>query len=130
MAVFIFPAASAAPIKSIQRGTAASAGTITISAVDTSKTFVTSFSTGSSGTAAGSGSFSGTFSASGGSKAHGDGGSENLANSNGSPTSYVGTRTAASGTTSIISKEFGVVLTNSTTLTANGACNWQVVEYN
>jgi hypothetical protein len=39
-------------IKSIQRGSAASAGTVTITAVDVSKTRVSSFSTGASGTVA------------------------------------------------------------------------------
>lgn len=43
-------------VKSVQRGSAASAGNITITAVDISKTLVNSFSTSSSGTVAASGS--------------------------------------------------------------------------
>ena len=49
MASTIFPQ-TISPIKSIQRGSAASAGNITISSVDTNKSFVRSFSTGSAGT--------------------------------------------------------------------------------
>jgi len=51
------------PIKSIQRGTAVAAGNITITAVNLSKTMVSSFSTSSNGTVAASGtiaSFTGT----------------------------------------------------------------------
>jgi hypothetical protein len=50
-------------VKSIQRGVAASAGNITITAVDTTKTIVNSFSTGSAGSVAATGTvnaFSGT----------------------------------------------------------------------
>jgi hypothetical protein len=48
----------ASAVKSIQRGVASSAGTITISAVDANKTQVTSFSTGSAGTVAARGTVS------------------------------------------------------------------------
>jgi hypothetical protein len=30
----------------------------------------------------------------------------------------------------LTSAEYGVTITNSTTLTATGACRWQVIEYN
>jgi hypothetical protein len=59
MGIATFPAASGgltSAIKSIQRGTAASAGNITISAVTVSKTICNSFSTGSAGTVAATGS--------------------------------------------------------------------------
>jgi hypothetical protein len=46
----------ASAVKSVQRGEAVSAGTITISSVDTTKTQVSSFSTGAAGTVAATGS--------------------------------------------------------------------------
>jgi len=52
MGIATFPATSAGlstVIRSVQRGTAVSAGNITISSVDTTKTQVNSFSTGSAG---------------------------------------------------------------------------------
>lgn len=55
MGVNLIPT-SASPIKSIQRGVAVSAGDITITSVDTTKSFVNSFSTGASGTVAITGS--------------------------------------------------------------------------
>lgn len=45
----------ASAVKSVQRGEAVSAGTITISSVDTTKTQVSSFSTGAAGTVAATG---------------------------------------------------------------------------
>ena len=48
------PAASSGGIKSVQRGSAASAGNVTITAVDIAKSFVTVFGTTSSGTVAAS----------------------------------------------------------------------------
>ena len=129
MGVATIPAASSAPIKSIQRGVAASAGTITISAVDTSKTFVRSFSNGSAGSVGGTGTDSGALSPSGGDVRLARGGSQ-LPGGSGSWPSLVGTRTFAAGATSLTSASYGVVLTNSTTLTADGACYWEVVEYN
>ena len=59
MGVASFPASGgglSSVVKSLQTGTASSSGTITISAVNTSKTFVTSVSTGSAGQVAASGS--------------------------------------------------------------------------
>jgi len=61
MGIATFPASSSglsSAIKSLQRGSAASAGNITISAVDTTKTMVNSFSTASAGTVAATGSVS------------------------------------------------------------------------
>lgn len=58
MGVSVFPSgggASGSSIKSIQRGVASSAGNITISEINTAKTMVRSFSTGSSGTVAATG---------------------------------------------------------------------------
>lgn len=54
MALATFPSVSS-PIKNVQRGVSVAAGDITITAVNTSKTMVTSFSNGSDGTVAPSG---------------------------------------------------------------------------
>ena len=148
MGIATYPQTSS-PIKSIQRGTATVAGTITITSVDTTKTFVRSFSNGSAGTVAinsttpsstVSGSISGTLSPSAitfppfgmsGSNAATSGTlvfpTFSTARSiSGSAT--VGAMTG--GSTNLVAITYGVSLTNSTTLTATGACNWEVVEYN
>jgi len=62
MGIATFPAGPSGistVIRSIQRGIAASAGNITISSVDTTKTICNSFSTSSSGTVAATGALSG-----------------------------------------------------------------------
>jgi hypothetical protein len=63
MGIATFPAGSSglsSAIKSIQRGVAASAGNITISSVDTTKTICNSFSTSSAGTVQATGTISAT----------------------------------------------------------------------
>jgi len=70
MASGVFPAASSGGIKSVQRGLATAAGTVTITSVDITKSFVNIFGTTSSGTVAASGSInaiSGTINAANGS---------------------------------------------------------------
>jgi hypothetical protein len=124
MTIKSYPTVSSA-IKSIQSGTTASSGAITISSVNTLKSFVTSFSTGSAGTVATNSSESGTLTPSGGSVAT----AANGAMGGGSFPNFIGTRSLSGGSTSLTSAEYGVSLTNSTTLTATGACRWQVVEY-
>lgn len=127
MGIASLPAAASGVVKSIQRGEATTSGTITISAVDTTKTFVRSLSNAAAGTAASDSSETGTLNPSGGNILQLAGG--NRFTRSGSQASYLGTRSFSGGTTTLASKEFGVVLTNSTTLTANGACYWEVVEY-
>ena len=120
----IFPAASGGGgVKSIQRGTAASAGNITISAVDTTKTFVRSFSNGSGGTARINNTL--TVNPTGG----GGGGAGGYSYVQGSswPSAYTGT--LGGGTTAITAETYGVYLSNATTLVATGACLWEVVEF-
>jgi len=130
MALATYPAV-ASPVKLVQRGQAVSAGTITITAVDTTKTFVRSFSEGSAGSVAAAGSITGTLSPAGGSVRGGGGGNYGANNVvTGSFASYSGTRTLAGGTTDVTAKQMGVYLTGSTTLVATGACRWEVVEYN
>lgn len=120
----IYPSVSS-PVKSTQRGTSSSAGNITISSVDTSKSFVTSFSTGSAGTVAGSGNTSGTYTPSGGAV----GAPGGNFNQSGSFPTYSGTRSLSGGSTSLASARYGAYLINSTTITVTGACSWQIVEY-
>ncbi len=125
MSINIYPAV-ASGIKSVQRGVASSSGAITVSSVNTNKSFVTSFSTGSAGTVATNSSESGTLTPSGGSVAT----QANGAMGGGSFPNFIGTRSLSGGSTVLTSAEYGVTLTNSTTLTATGACRWQLVEYN
>lgn len=166
MGVSVFPSGGGgSSIKSIQRGVASSAGNITISAVDTSKTMVRSFSTGSSGTVSATGNIN-AASISANVAAHSMSGNASATNVNAWYTGYPGGGTnvnawqaagynwpvgaqslsgniaAASipgnisgssisgGTTNLTSAEFGIFLVNSTTITATGACRWEVIEFN
>ena len=138
MGLSVFPAAAGGGIKLVQRGQAVSSGNITITAVDTTKTFVRSFSEGAAGTVAtnsqeASRSITGTLNPSGGAtSAQGTGTAMDNISSN--FPSYSGTRTLASvtfsgGTMDATTKQMGVYLSNSTTLVATGACRWEVVEF-
>jgi hypothetical protein len=121
-----FYPATSSPIKSIQRGSAASAGTVTISSVDTSKTFVRSFSNGSTGSVGINASESGTLTPA---SYNVSGGGGNLTGG-GNWGTYSGTRSFSGGSTSLTVAKYGAYLTNSTTLTLDGACYYEVVEYN
>jgi hypothetical protein len=127
MGIASLPAAAGGVVKSIQRGEATTSGNITITAVDTTKAFVRSLSNAAAGAAASDSAETGTLTPSGGNILQLAGG--NRFTRSGSQASYLGTRTFSGGTTTLASKEFGVYLTNSTTLTATGACYWEVVEY-
>jgi hypothetical protein len=131
MGIATFPAAAGGGIKLVQRGQAVSAGNITITAVDTTKTFVRSFSEGAAGTVATDSVSTGTLSPGGGDTA-GSGLAEKYSgyyNVGGSFASYAGTRTLSGGTMNATTKQMGVYLSNSTTLVATGACRWEVVEF-
>jgi len=125
LASYTYPTASGGGIKLVQRGQAVSAGDITITAVDTTKTFIYSFSEGAAGTVALTGNSTGTLSPSGGGTAQAGGGYVQ----GGSFPTYSGTRTLSGGTMDATTKNFGVYLANSTTLTATGACRYEVVEF-
>jgi hypothetical protein len=125
MSYSTFPATSSM-IKSVQRGSAASAGNITISAIDTSKSFVTSFSTASAGSVGTNSSTTGTLTPSGGNVSVS---SPSFNPAGGSFPNYVGTRTYSGGSTSLISASYGAYIADSTTITTTGACRWEVVEY-
>jgi hypothetical protein len=130
MAINVIPASAGGGIKSVQRGQAVSAGNITITAVNVEKSFVRSFSEGSSGTVATNSSSSGTLNSSGGSAAAPGGvqGAGSNSGSTGFP-SYSGTRTLSGGTMNATAKEMGAYLSDSTTLVVTGACRWEVVEF-
>lgn len=127
MATSIFPSVSS-PIRSIQRGSAASAGNITISSINISKSFIKSFSTGSAGSVGITGSESGTLNPTGGNIA-GPAGGGNSVTSGGTFANYSGTRSFSAGSTSITTQDYGAYISNSTTIVATGACRWEVVEY-
>ena len=112
-------------VKSVQRGTAAGPGTVTISPVDPTKTEVNSYSRGSAGAAASASAVAGISKTGGGTPAQG--GEGGRVNSTVSWPTWSGTLTG--GTTDLTVKEYGAVLTNSNTLTVSGACEWEVFEY-
>jgi hypothetical protein len=137
MGVNSVPAASSgisSVVSTVQRGTAATSGNITISSVNTAKTIVNSFSTAASGSVAGSGTLSAAT------------GNASLVDTiNGVYARYgtVGTATLnygdrgialnttnfSGGSTNIVTAVFGVYLSNATTLVATGACRYEVIEY-
>ena len=125
MGVSTFPATSSI-IKLVQRGSTASAGSVTITAVDTNKTFVRSFSNASSGSVGTASSTSGTYTPSGGNVSVS---SPSFNPAGGSFPNYIGTRSYSGGTTSLTSASNGAYLSNSTTVITTGACFWEVVEY-
>ena len=127
MAISSFPE-TISPIKLIQRGSAASAGNITITSVNVDKSFIRSFSTGSAGSAQVTGNESGTLNPSGGSIV-GPGGGGGAVSGGGTFANYSGTRSFSGGSTSITVQEYGAYIINSTTITVTGACRWEVVEY-
>jgi hypothetical protein len=96
-------AASASPIKSIQRGVTTSATTVTISAVNTAKSFVTSFSNASTGNVSGS-------------------------NSN-TPSGNPGYTSSVNFGTDWAAKSFGAYLSSGTQLVTTGPVRWEVIEY-
>lgn len=136
MGINQFPQASAgisSVVRSIQRGVAASSGNITISSVDTTKTQVTSFSTGAAGSAAINGSVR-TKTASGatgltdtaeGSYTQGGFGryTWNYFTVSGS------TQTISGGTSTLTAASHGAYLSNATTLVVTGPCRYEIVEY-
>jgi hypothetical protein len=127
MSISLFPETDSV-IKLIQRGSVASAGNVTISSIDISKSFIRSFSTSSAGSVQVSGNESGTLSPSGGSVS-GPAGGGNAVAGGGTFANYSGTRSFSGGSTSVTAQEYGAYIVNSTTITATGACRWEVVEY-
>lgn len=122
MAVTVFPApAAGGGIKSIQRGSTSVAGAITITAVDTTKTTVNSFSTASTGVIALAGTTSGSCSniGSGGTVSVGmAGANQSFANIS-----------STGSTNTLVSQVAGAYLSSSTQITTTGACRYEVVEF-
>jgi hypothetical protein len=143
MGASTFPAASGGGVKSVQRGSAAGAGNVTITAVDTTKSFVNVFGTASSGTVAATGAvaaINGNIAATHvghipgnlarGAWYYGTPRGLNTA-ANIAPTSFAGNSTSISGgTNNLVSAVVQGFLANSTTLTVSGPCRWEVVEFN
>jgi len=127
MASSVFPAPSAGGgIKLVQRGIAASAGNITITGVDTTKAFVTFVSQGAAGTVATNSLHYGLANNAGRIPLTSTETNATDAN-NGSYSGW--NRTLSGGTMDATTKQMGVFILNSTTITATGACRWEVVEF-
>jgi hypothetical protein len=153
------PAGGGGGIKSVQRGLASASGTVTITSVDTAKSFVNVFGTTSSGSAA----ISGNINAANGSESGHNlsKGASNLSmtwssqstglfindagytttvntgwtlngsalNANGSNIGLNAVNMSA-GTTNLVTAVTQGYLSNSTSLVVSGACRWEVVEFN
>lgn len=107
------------PIKSIQRGVTAGAGSVTINPVDVNKTVVLSKSKGSAGYVAARGDFivDGYYRST-------VAGSLDSDVSKGFRLGYL-----TGGSTDLTTKEYSAKLVNSTTLSCDGPVEWQVIEY-
>lgn len=152
MALSTYPAVSS-PVKSVQRGSAAGAGTVTITAIDITKSMVHVFGTASSGTVSASFGMSmnsGTVaivgpvswqgpsnytkyrptgaSVIGGDSAGGYPG-QNTAWSVAS-TVNAGNAVVNAGSNNLVSAVVQGYLSGSTSLVVSGACRWEVVEFN
>lgn len=122
-------------VKSVQSGVASAAGTITINSVSTTKSVVLSISKGSAGTVAARGNIASTGTI-GGQVGNGNwnqiginsGGYQNAGwpIMNGTVST---SGTLSGGSTDLTTKQYSARLTNATTLTVDGPCEWQVIEY-
>jgi hypothetical protein len=151
MALATYPAI-ASPVKSVQRGSAAGAGTVTITAIDISKSFVNVFGTASTGTVSASFSLNNTSMT-----AYSPGRHFNYITNfgvatapSGAPSLTQQSETGPTGTnypffsygasiaamgvnggsTNLIAGVVQGYLSGSTSLVVSGACRWEVVEYN
>lgn len=125
-------------VKKVQRGTATAAGTITIEAVNVDKTVVYSVSKGSDGYVAATGklttasksmSYTSAYAYNSGNTSSQAPRDYKTGTSSLTATIPALTGTLSGGTTDLTVKEYSAVLTDSTTLTCDGPCEWQVVEY-
>jgi hypothetical protein len=125
MAYQVIPPVAGGGIKSVQRGSAASAGDVTITAVDTAKSFVTVFGTASSGTVAATG----TISAANGNHNAGQATNYNFSAHGGSAGIALNSTNLSGGSNNLVAAVVQGFLANSTTLTVSGACRFEVVEF-
>lgn len=132
-------------VKSVQRGIYSGAGgTITIAAVNASKSIIFSKSKSSAGYVAATGTASGSlnYGTFGGSQytvyptgGYNYGGPQPAGTAGNSSTTvgYVNAPSVSTslsgGSTSLTTKQYSAVLTNSTTITCDGPVEWQVIEY-
>jgi hypothetical protein len=157
MAVTIVPTPSAGGgIKAVQRGLAASAGTVTITAVDTAKAFVTVYGTTSSGAVGGTGTIS---AANGSTSGYSGNANSSTMNSfrvvpvtanpqNGAAATWTETHSMSAssynangknvslnatslsgGTNNLVAAVVQGYLSGSTSLVVSGPCRWEVVEF-
>lgn len=139
MGVTAIPTPAGGGIKSVQRGLAGGAGTITITSVDISKSFVTIYGTTSSGVVSGTGTKNAWSGATGV-------GYLGAANTSGLTFANVGNTSGNSlvqlarnfnanatsiggGSTNLVTAVIQGYLSNSTSLVVSGACRWEVVEF-
>ena len=132
-------------VKSVQSGVFGAAGSASITSVNTTKAVIHCVSKGSAGTVAATGTVAAhnlngslvnyTYSTYGrGIRSESSGWSiQDIWLGNSSSSGFPGLEaTAASisgGTTNLTVKQYSAVITNATTVTADGPCEWQVVEY-
>ena len=143
MAINTFPAV-ASPVKSVQRGSAGGAGTVTITAIDISKSMVNVFGTASSGTVAATGAISAANGVTNTGQFLGRTYNNNTFNAPISgPGAVTGvnlwspalnltmnTQNLSGGTTNLVSAVVQGYLSNSTSLVVSAACRYEVVEFN
>jgi hypothetical protein len=126
MGVANVPAASAGGgINSVQRGSAAGSGNVTITAVDVTKSFVTVFGSASSGTVAASGAISGANGSFNGMAFGGNASNHNSATTN----LALNATNLSGGTNNLVAAQVTGFLADATTLTVSGACRYEVVEF-
>lgn len=114
MGIQAFPATTGGGIKSVQRGSAGAAGTVTIIAVDVTKSFVNIFGTASSGAPALSGTVSGP--------------SANVGAANGTASAQSGSNASATMTTGNNNPQLGNIYSGGTPASATGG--WRLNGYN
>ena len=128
MGIATFPAAAGGGIKSVQRGLAAGSGTVTITAVDINKSFVTVFGTASSGTVAASGSTGAATANTNQNQKLADGNATQR-DFNSALTISLPSLTIPGGTNNLVAAVVQGYLSSSTQLVVSGACRWEVVEF-
>lgn len=153
MALATYPSVSS-PVKSVQRGSAAGAGTVTITAIDISKAMVNIFGTTSSGTvsasfglsSAGTGNFTMDVTAMSTSWNFGEsqlppgytgyGSRPNPVGTNSQHHAYITRGVNAAnynvnaGSNNLVAAVVQGYLSNSTSLVVSGACRYEIVEFN
>jgi hypothetical protein len=124
MGVRSIPASTGGGIKSVQRGLAAAGGSVTITAVDTAKSFVKVFGTTSSGTISTTSTVDGT-------NANAVSGltNSNISAQHASGGASIASRNLSAGANNLIAAVAQGFLSNSTTLVVSHPCRWEVIEF-